>query len=72
MQGQTVGEIAFYTLPGNYDAYMNKFSYVAIDVDAWTEMVNDCLNPYIADITEADLNILTVTSDGTLYTVGRE
>jgi len=51
---------------------MNKFSYVAIDVDAWTEMVNDCLNPYIADITEADLNILTVTSDGTLYTVGRE
>ena len=68
----TDDDIAFYTLPGNYDAYMNNLSYVAIDVDAWIEMINDCLNPYITDVNETDLNILTMTSDGTLYTVGRE
>lgn len=51
-------DIHFYTLPGNYGDSVKGLSYVSINIDEWLQMVNDCLNPYDKDVTEANVNIL--------------
>ena len=50
--------IHFYTLPGNYGDSVKGLSYVSINIEEWLQMVNDCLNPYDQDVTEANVNIL--------------
>jgi len=62
--------ISFHMLPGNYGAYLNGLSYVAIYPEEWMNMVNLHLNPYQRDITQSDVNILTVDTMGNAYTVG--
>lgn len=52
-------DIHFYTLPGNYGDSVKGLSYVSINIEEWLQMVNDCLNPYDKDVTEANVNILT-------------
>ena len=37
---------------------MKGLSYVSINIDEWLQMVNDYLNPYDKDVTEANVNIL--------------
>lgn len=51
-------DIHFYTLPGNYGDSVKGLSYVSINIEEWLQMVNDCLNPYDQDVTEANVNIL--------------
>lgn len=51
-------DIHFYTLPGNYGDSVKGLSYVSINIDEWLQMVNDYLNPYDKDVTEANVNIL--------------
>lgn len=51
-------DIHFYTLPGNYGDSGKGLSYVSINIDEWLQMVNDYLNPYDKDVTEANVNIL--------------
>ncbi len=58
--------INFHTMPGNYNDSVDGFSYVTVDVDAWLDMVNEYLNPWPQDVTEANVNILT-RKDGALY-----
>lgn len=51
-------DIHFYTLPGNYGDSVKGLSYVSINIQEWLQMVNDYLNPYDKDVTEANVNIL--------------
>ena len=37
---------------------MKGLSYVSINIQEWLQMVNDYLNPYDKDVTEANVNIL--------------
>ena len=37
------------------------------DIDAWLEMINDYLNPWKVEITEANLNMLGADENGALY-----
>ncbi len=62
-------DINFHTMPLRSfgDNLIRGLSYVAIDEDQWVEMLNTYINPLREDIQVEDLNILTCTSDGTLY-----
>lgn len=63
-------DINFYTLPGNYADSIGGFSYVSLYLDEWLDMVNEYLNPYPEDVTEANVNIL-MHENGVFYsTVG--
>lgn len=50
--------IHFYTMP-YYGDSVKGLSYVSINISEWLQMVNDSLNPYDQDVTEANVNILT-------------
>lgn len=58
--------INFHTAPTSCSCLINDVSYVSLDVSAWLEMVNTCLNPYTEAVTTANVNILTSNSDGTV------
>ena len=62
-------DIHFFTMP-YYGDSVKGLSYVSIDIDEWLKMVNDCLNPYDQDVTEANVNILTHSSSGFYSTTG--
>jgi len=53
------GNITFQTLPGDGAGYYKGGSYYVLEPEAVVEMVNGSLNPYQADLTLADLDILT-------------
>ena len=42
-----------------YGDSVKGLSYVSINISEWLQMVNDSLNPYDQDVTEANVNILT-------------
>lgn len=63
-------DITFHTMPGNYGDSIRGLSYVSIYISEWLEMVNEYLNPYDTDVTEANVNILTHSSSGFYSTVG--
>lgn len=56
-------DINFHTMPftGNW---INYVSYVSVDIPSWLEMVNDYLNPYAQDVTEANVDILVSDYSG--------
>lgn len=57
-------DINFHTMPytGNW---INGVSYVSVDIPSWLEMVNEYLNPYAQDVTEANVDILIANYSGT-------
>lgn len=50
--------------------YNNYPSYVAPDVDAVVDVVNEHFNPYTTDLKKSELDIMYVNKDGTLATTG--
>ena len=61
-------DITFYTLPGNTYGSIFGISYVFTDIEAWLQMVNDCLNPTDTPITIDSPGINIVTNiDGVFY-----
>ncbi len=59
--------INFYTVPGNYNDYIDGNNFVTIDVDGLLEIVNEHLNPFDVDITIRNLDIRTRDEDGYAY-----
>ncbi|MGN1002089.1 MAG: LCP family protein [Oscillospiraceae bacterium] len=59
----SMDDIQFSTMPftGNW---INGVSYVSVDIPAWLDMVNQCLNPYAQDVTESNVDILIANYDG--------
>jgi len=56
--------INFHTAPYSNTCDINNISFVSLDVDAWLEMVNECVNPYREPVTTANVNILTSNGNG--------
>lgn len=50
--------ISFATLPGDGTGYYKGMSVYALDAEALLTLVNEKLNPYAADITAEDMNVL--------------
>ena len=57
--------VSFDTLPISAGCYINGISYVSTDVDAWLAIVNERLNPYVDDVTTANVDILSSNYSGT-------
>ena len=60
--------VNFHTMPIGTTCYINSISYVSTDVEKWLEMINELLNPFTADVTLANVNILTADAGGTEIT----
>ena len=56
--------IEFSTMPWASASLINGVSYVSVDQNAWLEMVNECLNPYVEPVTAANVNLLMSNGDG--------
>ena len=63
--------IKFYTMPGDTGGNVFGASYVFCDIDAWLDMVNECLNPWEAQVTTKNVNIVTY-KDGNFYSTTGE
>ena len=63
--------IKFYTMPGDTGGNVFGASYVFCDIDAWLDMVNECLNPWEAKVTTKNVNIVTY-KDGNFYSTTGE
>ena len=59
-------DIHFSTLPYSNLCSINGVSYVSVDQDAWLEMVNSCLNPYVEPVTSANVSLLMSDYTGAL------
>lgn len=70
--GLSIDNVNFVTLPGNYAGYFwcrtyrQNESYVFPYIDEVIELVNKDFNPYVTDVTRADLDIVYKRSDGTI------
>ncbi len=64
------GNIKFYTMPGNTNGSIFGASYVFCDIDAWLDMVNDCLNPWETKVTTENVNIVTYENGNFYSTTG--
>ncbi len=64
--GVDIDNIHFFTMPGNYAATYHGASYVTPDIDQLVEAINTYLNPYLANVTNEDVDVMTVTSRGKL------
>ena len=62
--------IKFYTMPGDTGGSVFGSSYVFCDIDAWLKMVNDCLNPWEAQVTTQNVNIVTYKNGNFYSTTG--
>lgn len=62
--------IKFYTMPGDTNGSVFGSSYVFCDIDAWLKMVNDCLNPWEAQVTTQNVNIVTYKNGNFYSTTG--
>ncbi len=62
--------INFYTMPGNTNGSVFGASYVFCDIDAWLDMVNDCLNPWETRVTTENVNIVTYENGNFYSTTG--
>lgn len=47
-------------------SYGNKQSYVVPNTSELVDLVNDCFNPYLEDLSSKELDIMYVNSDGTI------
>ena len=56
--------IHFDTMPWASACLINGVSFVSVDQDAWLEMVNECLNPYVDPVTAANVNLLMSNYSG--------
>ena len=63
-------DIKFYTMPGNTNGSVFGASYVFCDIDAWLDMVNDCLNPWETKVTTENVNIVTYENGNFYSTTG--
>ena len=62
--------IKFYTMPGDTNGSIFGASYVFCDIDAWLKMVNECLNPWEAQVTTENVNIVTYKNGNFYSTTG--
>ncbi len=60
--------INFHTAPTT-SAYVHDYSYAFIDLYDWINMVNECLNPFKAQVGEGDLDIVYLMG-GSVYCTG--
>lgn len=56
--------ITFETIPANYNGSKNGMSYVFIHLDEWLTYVNTYLNPYTADVTADNVDIIYEDAGG--------
>jgi len=70
--GLNMDNVNFLTMPGDVGGYawsrtyQNNQSYVLPYAKETMEMVNEYLNPYVLDLTEKNLDIMSVNDDGSL------
>ena len=64
--GMDSENIHFFTMPGNYAASYHRASYVTPYLSELVEAVNMYLNPYQEEITDEDVDIMTISSGGAL------
>ncbi|MGI6498927.1 MAG: LCP family protein [Oscillospiraceae bacterium] len=64
--GLDLESIHFFTMPGNYAATHQGVSYVTPDARQLVTAVNTYLNPYLAQVTSEDLDVMSITSGGKL------
>lgn len=60
-------DVNFYTLPANMNGSYDGRSYVLPYGAEIVELVNDSFNPYLRDVRESDLQIMSVGTDGKLH-----
>lgn len=58
-------DISFQTMPWSTGCIINGMSFVSINLTEWLDMINSLLNPYVVEVTEVNVNILTANYDGT-------
>ena len=63
--------ISFHTLPYVGAGMIFSWASLFTDIDAWIDLVNECLNPYVEQITVDNVNMLTYM-DGNFYYTGAE
>ena len=62
--------IRFYTAPG-HSVGIRGGSYYELELEGWLEIVNEALDPYDAEVTAANLNLLrTLEEGGAISTTG--
>jgi LCP family protein required for cell wall assembly len=59
-------QVHFFTMPGDYSASYRGGSYVLPYAGKLAEAVNTYLNPYVTDVLEQDMDIMSITSSGKL------
>lgn len=62
--------INFMTMPGDTNGSVFGSSYVFCDIDAWLDMVNECLNPWETQVTSENVNIVTYKNGNFYSTTG--
>lgn len=62
--------INFMTMPGDTNGSVFGSSYVFCDIDGWLDMVNECLNPWEAQVTSENVNIVTYKNGNFYSTTG--
>lgn len=60
-----MADISFSTMPWSTGCIINGTSFVSVDVPAWLDVINSSLNPYVENVTEANVSILTSNYEGT-------
>ena len=62
-------DINFHTMPNTPDMVYG-LSYTFVELDPWLEMINQCLNPYNAAVTAANLDVVYKSGGTVLSTSG--
>lgn len=62
-------DINFHTMPNTPDMVYG-LSYTFVELDPWLEMINQCLNPYNASVTAANLDVVYKSGGTILSTSG--
>ena len=62
-------DINFHTMPNTPDMVYG-LSYTFVELQPWLEMINQCLNPYSATVTEANLDVVYKSGGMVLSTSG--
>ncbi|MCC2258915.1 LCP family protein [Intestinimonas aquisgranensis] len=74
--GLRTDSVNFVTMPANYNGYFWSYSigrnesYVFPYADEIVELVNEDFNPYLTDVTKANLDIVYKKSDGSIAATG--
>lgn len=62
--------ISFMTLPGNTNGGLFGLSYVFADIDAWIDMVNEYLNPWVENVGVQNVDMVTYENGNFYSTTG--